>query len=217
MLLKATKVCRRCKQEKFISEFGKSINRKDGLQHWCKDCLKEANKKRYDKIRRQKRNTKLKRLSYYHLTKGLQYRFKDPMNKNSIRDVVIYKCLECGKEVESTLESAWKHRFKCEQCVSKVTTTPLFEQKNTKAVKQEKKYDKLNSHKCSCKDCKDNSKGIDNLTLTTDDWLNYIRELNNNECHQTIKIVYIPVKEEKQESPKQSRFIKWLKKLFNKH
>lgn len=217
MLLKTTKVCSKCHESKFLSDFYKKSGTKDGLQCWCKDCQNESNKKTQNKKKLQKRNTQLKRFSQYHLTKGLQYKIKGPRTKNSNRQEVVYKCLDCGKEVNSTLDLAWAYKFKCKECFKKGTSTPLFEQKNTKAVKQEKKYDKLNSHKCSCKDCNDNSKDIGNPALTTNAWLNYIRELNNNECHQTVKIVYIPVKEEKQESPKQNRFIKWLKKLFNKH
>lgn len=38
----STKTCRRCKQEKQFADFYKNKRIKDGLQHWCKQCIKET-------------------------------------------------------------------------------------------------------------------------------------------------------------------------------
>ena len=54
------KYCPKCKIEKNIKEFSKSIQRKDGLKGWCKDCSNIAHKeyhithKKAEKIYRQK-------------------------------------------------------------------------------------------------------------------------------------------------------------------
>lgn len=39
------KLCRRCKIEKDESEFGKDKSKKDGLNIYCKECLRESSKK----------------------------------------------------------------------------------------------------------------------------------------------------------------------------
>lgn len=41
---KTTKVCARCKQEKPLSEFGVKKRTKDGLNPYCKDCIREYTK-----------------------------------------------------------------------------------------------------------------------------------------------------------------------------
>lgn len=39
-----TKVCKKCGRELPVSEFYKSNKSSDGLQWWCKDCLKQSSK-----------------------------------------------------------------------------------------------------------------------------------------------------------------------------
>ena len=41
-----TKLCTRCKNSKPVSEFAKSSRTKDGLQAWCKDCMKSYKPKK---------------------------------------------------------------------------------------------------------------------------------------------------------------------------
>jgi len=36
-----TKKCSKCKHGKFISEFCKNKNTKDGFQYWCKSCMRK--------------------------------------------------------------------------------------------------------------------------------------------------------------------------------
>ena len=43
-----TKVCKKCGRELPLSEFYKHKTTKDGLIPWCKSCLKEYNKIRYE-------------------------------------------------------------------------------------------------------------------------------------------------------------------------
>ena len=43
-----TKVCTKCGQELPLSEFVIQKKSKDGLMYWCKSCMKEYNKIRYE-------------------------------------------------------------------------------------------------------------------------------------------------------------------------
>ena len=43
---KQTKTCSHCGKELPLDQFCKSVRSKDGLQAWCKECSKEANRLR---------------------------------------------------------------------------------------------------------------------------------------------------------------------------
>lgn len=43
LVTEQTKVCSKCKQELPISHFNGSRKSPDGLQYYCKECVKEAN------------------------------------------------------------------------------------------------------------------------------------------------------------------------------
>lgn len=220
MLVKNTKVCTKCKQEKLVSDFYKKSNTEDGLQYWCKECQNESNKKTHQKKKLQKRNTQLKRFSQYHLHKGLQYKLKGPRTKNSNRQEVVYNCLDCGKEVDSTLELAWAYRFKCDDCRLKGTSLPLFESKKQQEVnnKNSKLYKKLNEHKCSCHNCKETHPEENTELNNLYEWIRQQDHTNIKSRTETVKVIYIPVVKQSAEQPKaENRFIKWLKKLFNKN
>lgn len=45
------KKCSRCGAEKPITEFYNSQNLSDGKTTWCKDCVKEYNRNRYNRIK----------------------------------------------------------------------------------------------------------------------------------------------------------------------
>lgn len=47
-MIQEVKVCSKCKIEKPLSEFSKSISTKDGLQSICKRCVNEYNNKYYE-------------------------------------------------------------------------------------------------------------------------------------------------------------------------
>ena len=44
-----TKICPKCGRELPRSEFSMKTNSKDGLQSYCKDCIREASRKSYEK------------------------------------------------------------------------------------------------------------------------------------------------------------------------
>ena len=46
-----TKVCKRCKCEKPITEFNRDKNRPDGRYPWCKYCHRETNREYYSKMK----------------------------------------------------------------------------------------------------------------------------------------------------------------------
>ena len=44
-----TKICNNCNTEKSVKDFSKSKAKKDGLNHFCRDCNKTYKKKHYEK------------------------------------------------------------------------------------------------------------------------------------------------------------------------
>lgn len=53
MTERTTKVCARCKQEKPITDFNKSVKQKDGLQSYCKECKKSYSAAHYISVKSQ--------------------------------------------------------------------------------------------------------------------------------------------------------------------
>ncbi|MHC4653850.1 MAG: hypothetical protein ACYS91_02395 [Planctomycetota bacterium] len=47
-----SKRCTKCKKSKDKGEFGKHSGHKDGLTHWCKDCMQKNGRLRYRKKRK---------------------------------------------------------------------------------------------------------------------------------------------------------------------
>lgn len=62
-----TKLCPKCKEEKYFSQFGKDSTKKIGLSSYCKSCSLEKRKKLYSENREEER---IKRKSYYERNKG---------------------------------------------------------------------------------------------------------------------------------------------------
>lgn len=108
------KLCNHCGEVKHSSDFYKNKHNEDGLQAWCKECQLKATRVVSERYKARKRNTELKRLSLYKIKQGLNYK----LNRGS--NTVIYNCLECGKEVTSSLNKAWKNRYKCDNCVNNI-------------------------------------------------------------------------------------------------
>lgn len=106
------KLCKRCGEVKNSSDFYKNEYNEDGLQAWCKECQLKATRAVSKKYKIRRRNTELKRLSLYKIKKGLNYK----LNRGS--NTVTYNCLKCGKEVTSSLNRAWKNRYKCDECIN---------------------------------------------------------------------------------------------------
>lgn len=44
-----TKICSKCKEEKFINDFGKNKRKSDGLEPRCRECVNTASRERYAK------------------------------------------------------------------------------------------------------------------------------------------------------------------------
>lgn len=61
-----TKECKKCRQIKITSEFAKSIRRKDGLQSWCKLCVKENDHLRYMEDKKKHRSWNMSRRDKYY-------------------------------------------------------------------------------------------------------------------------------------------------------
>ena len=200
MLVQDTKLCTKCGQEKFLTEFYKKTKSKDGLQQWCKDCQNQSTEQARQKRKLQKRNTQLKRFSQYHLNKGLDYRIKGRRTKNSNRQEVVYKCLECGEQVDSTLDLAWAYKFLCKKCATKGVTMPLFGNKvplmmSKKSLKSNKQP---THHYCAC-----NKEQMPEPIQET---------IQNSGKNEIIKVIVVPIQQPQQEG----RFTKWLKGLFGK-
>lgn len=106
------KLCNHCGEVKYNSDFYKNKHNKDGLQAWCKECQLKATSVVSKRYKTRKRNTELKRLSLYKINEGLNYK----LDRGS--DTIIYNCLNCGKEVTSSLNKAWKNRYKCDECMN---------------------------------------------------------------------------------------------------
>lgn len=133
------KRCRMCNKLLPAAFFYKKTKSKDGLQDSCKDCqdayFKQLRQKK-SKVALEKlakkvktnanvsRATKLKRLSSYHLTYGLEYEIIGKLKKGKNREVVCYKCLTCGKEFTADFDTAWSYRFNCNECVDKIPGLP---------------------------------------------------------------------------------------------
>lgn len=69
-----TKWCSKCKTSKPVSEFNKSKKEKDGLQYWCKDCMRVVNRIHNRKPERIEYNRRILKTSKFkaHLKKYYQ-------------------------------------------------------------------------------------------------------------------------------------------------
>lgn len=127
------KVCKRCNKNLDKTEFYAKAKSSDGLQDWCKKCQNNYNSKRVEKVQQRKHWADLKRLSTYHLTHGLEYKFANPKKNGESRKMIIYKCLKCGHEVKSTIQTAWEKHFICNKCSNELLTDKVIQK--TKRVK----------------------------------------------------------------------------------
>ena len=199
MLVKNVKVCTHCKKQLPVTEFYVDRHSKDGLQNWCKSCKNESNRKNQIKIKNQKRNTELKRLSHYHLKHGLEYELKGDKLHKGLRKYVVYKCLDCGKEVESKVTTAWEHKFKCDDCLEKSLANKP----------QKRAYRKKNVIKTRQEPYEIPHFNVDKLNNVEQ---KPIRRRYYRENDPIIKVIVVPVPQPQTEN----RFTKWLKGLFGK-
>tara|TARA_R110000796_G_scaffold179144_1_gene295710 strand:+ start:256 stop:654 length:399 start_codon:yes stop_codon:yes gene_type:complete len=82
------KECPKCKKSKTLDSFGKSKNRKDGLQRACKPCKAEYDKKHYEKSPKQYFE---KQRVYSKNKREYIWSFKD-------------KCVDCGNDDKRVLD-----------------------------------------------------------------------------------------------------------------
>ena len=45
----ANKICKKCGNSKSLEDFGKQAKSKDGLKNYCKTCIADINRARYEK------------------------------------------------------------------------------------------------------------------------------------------------------------------------
>ena len=93
------KVCVKCKQEKTLSEFNKHKSSKDGLQPWCKQCVKKGS------------------INHYHKEKETIKQKNKHINDERIKWFKEYKstlkCSKCDENHPATLD--FHHRNKNEK------------------------------------------------------------------------------------------------------
>ena len=77
------KLCTKCGIIKSTSEFGKNKTKKDGLQSYCKECVKKYKKKHYSDNKK------------YYLEKAKTYRQTCRENLNEYKKTL--KCSICGE------------------------------------------------------------------------------------------------------------------------
>ena len=141
------KVCNKCKQKKPFEEFHKYGKSKDGLQSWCKDCVKQYYEQNKESIREQrkqyreqnKESIRERNKQYYEQNKeriqeqNKQYR---EQNKESLQE---YRRTPPGKFseyksgakqrgiefhlTEEQFESFWQKP--CEYCGAEIETIGL--------------------------------------------------------------------------------------------
>ena len=85
-----TKECKRCHTPKPISAFAKSARRKDGMQVWCKVCIKKHDHLRYEQDKKKHRSWNMKRRDIYY-DRVTEYLTDHP-------------CVDCGEADPIVLE-----------------------------------------------------------------------------------------------------------------
>jgi len=106
---KKVKICSGCKTKKLFSRFGKDNSTKDGLDYWCKDCVKKYNKSYCEKVEKYciNCNKRLSRLS--------SIRCRKCNYKNRIKPKKLKYCVDCLKIIS-------KNAKRCNSCSSKIKT-----------------------------------------------------------------------------------------------
>lgn len=98
-----TKICKRCKTEKPISDYYVNPRSKDGLQYTCKKCECEMIKQRWErKTPKEKKNINKKRLKRYH--------------RNIDNSRLIARCSKRGVTKKQWLEMFRAQNGKCAIC-----------------------------------------------------------------------------------------------------
>lgn len=199
------KTCKCCKENLPAAFFYKKEKSADGLQDWCKDCQNKYNSARLKLESKRKHLRNLKRLSNYQLRNGLQYKFAEPKKNGHYRNKIIYKCLKCGKEVTSTIETAYQKAFTCGLCNNSYNMTTLqvesniatSNKKEVKSIEKPSLLDELKILQSKYPNC------LISIEVETSN------ETNDNECTcEECTCESIPVKKK--------GLFNWIKNLFKK-
>jgi hypothetical protein len=95
-----TKLCSHCKEKKPFSYFCKDKNRKDGLQLWCKFCIKKSIKENKERLFQEHKKFQLenpitvKTCTYCKKEKSISEFTKDNKSKDGLDN----KCKTCAKQ-----------------------------------------------------------------------------------------------------------------------
>ena len=92
-----TKICTKCKIEKDTSEFNKSSYTKNGMQCWCKDCLKQRHNENHPEIKHRdiyKNKPGFKTCTKCKIEKSIEEFGKSNRDKDGLQDW----CRECKKK-----------------------------------------------------------------------------------------------------------------------
>ena len=133
------KVCIKCKEEKNPTEFGKHKKRKDGLNIYCKSCIKEICKeyyqanKEYYKEYNQANKERLKEYNKKHYQDNKEYHKKykkeyREANKEKIKEY-LKEYYQANKEYHKEYQKANKEKikeYKKEYQTHRMQTDPLF-------------------------------------------------------------------------------------------
>lgn len=88
--MNTTKECRRCRELKPLEAFAKASKRKDGLQPWCKECVKDRDHERYEQDKKKHRSWNVSRRDKYY-DQVTEYLLGHP-------------CVDCGEADPIVLE-----------------------------------------------------------------------------------------------------------------
>lgn len=141
-IVKTTKICTKCGEEKNVSEFGKRKNVKDGLRSNCKTC-----ERKYSKIYHYKKqeNIKKEKEIYYieHKDEIENNKKNEAFKIENIKNNITHKicvCCQLDKNITEFTKSK-KHKYgylnKCKTC----------NKLNKKNTEKQKEYRKRNRNK----------------------------------------------------------------------
>lgn len=94
------KICTKCEVEKERHSFYNDKRSKDGLRSWCKECIREDNRKRKHLYRGRYKEYNKKYLQEYIDSSRFGGNRKEVLERDN------YKCVQCGMSNEEHLD-AW--------------------------------------------------------------------------------------------------------------
>lgn len=132
----ATKICRKCGQEKSTDCFSRNKSSKDGLKPYCKQCVSEDSKKYREKNRED--INKRKRISYHKSKEHADERTKQQLLEGT------RVCTECGKEkpiIDFYKRGNGGFYSQCKICSNKLMSE-YFAKNHAQVIKRKRRYHK---------------------------------------------------------------------------